>query len=254
MKFVQDFRKDFVELQRAVHDGERFAFTRFGTGEFGVIQGRKTHAGGSGWTYHGEETEYHRAMDAAWRYGGEGWHIGISCPCCNPPEFRWYANNLHVLQQKMTFATLFMGANWPASREWGNDLRKKGWLLIGPRNSDITIPENVMEPTEFDYEPVLQAMFKADRPFLLAAGILAKILAWRYWATPGSPRQSIIDIGSAFDLEMFGRPTRVYLQPRWVTRPRTPQERAVAKRRNAIVGRCCVWKVAKYPVHNRSRK
>lgn len=253
MKFTQDFRRDFAEIRRAVAEGERFVFTRYGTGEKGVIEGRMTHARGSGWVFKGGDSEYRRALDASWRYAAEGWYIGASCPCCNPVEFTWYWKHLPPTMPRfrMTFATLFMGANWPLSRDWAIELRKRGWLLIGPRMADITVPENVMEPTEFDYEPVLNTMLRTDKPFLLCAGPLAKILAWKYWSHPASPRQSIIDLGSILDLEMFGKPTRIYLQPKWVTRARTPEEKAIAKRRNAIVGRCCIWKLAKSPIHKK---
>ncbi len=252
MKFTQDFRADFAEMQRAVAAGERFAFTRFNTGEFGVIQGRKTHARGSGWVYPGGDTEYHRCMKAAWAYGGPNWFVGIACPCCNPPEYQWYSKNMHVMRQRTSYATLFMGSNWPASRDWANDLRKKGWLLVGPRLADITVPENVFEPEEWDFRPTLETMLRLDHSFLLAAGIAAKILAWRYWSHPASPKQTVIDIGSVLDVEMFGRPTRIYLQPRMIGRFQDPAVKARQKRVNSIIGRTCVWKMAKASVHHQA--
>jgi len=251
VKFTQGFAADFAEMQRAVAAGERFAFTRFNTGEFGVLRGRLTHARGSGWVYPGGDTEYHRCMKAAWACRFPNWYVGIACPCCNPPEFKWYSQNMNVMRQRTTFATLFMGANWPASREWALDLRKKGWLLIGPagKGVDIEVPENVFEPQEWDYEPVLNAMLRLDHPFLLAAGIAAKILAWRYWTHPASPKQTVIDIGSALDMELWGRATRVYLQPKIIGKLTDNADKARQKRVNSIVGRTCVWKLAKQPVH-----
>lgn len=252
MILARNFAADFAAVKAAFAARERFAFVRFGTGEQAVIEGRPVLRTASGWHWPGGDTAYHREMKAAWEYGGldPGWFVGMSCPCCNPYEFRFYAKTNRTPLDHLTFATLFMGSNWPAARQWAKELvARREVILVGPLLGSITVPKNVMEPQEFDYEKVLAAMLESEKPMLLAAGPLAKILAWRYWTWPGSPRQTVIDIGSTLDIEMFGAPTRHYMRQKICKAKKTRRELKKQRIVNTLVGRTCIWKLARHGVH-----
>ena len=86
------------------------------------------------------------------------------------------------------------------------DLR--GTVLVSSSGGDFSVPRNAVNPL-FDYQPLLKQLFEVDRPILVAAGPIAKILIYDYWRL--APRkQVIVDIGSVLDPMIYGRPTRGY--------------------------------------------
>ena len=247
MNFTREFVNDLHQVLAAAEVGERFAFARFNTGECPMVRGLPAAGRGSGWKADPERNPaYYQALKAAWECTDPRWYVGISCPCCNPPEHRWYMGNLHVPKERATFATLFMGSNWPKTRQWLLENRKS-YILVAPRKSDFEVPGNAFEPN-WDWTQLRTNLSQIDgkTPIVFAAGPLGKILCRELLPTTHGP---LIDIGSALDLEMFERPTRLYHHRPLRQKLKKKKDVKQNKVRKALWLRTCKWKLAEKPVH-----
>jgi hypothetical protein len=250
--FTRRFGDDGREVLRALEAGGAFALARFNTGEYPMVRGEPAAGKGSGWKASPKKNPtFYAAMAAAWACESPGWHVGISCPCCNPLEFSWYNKNLHVPVERVTFATVFMGSNWPTMRRWLLDHRGK-YILVGPRGGgtvtpDFDVPANTFEP-DWDWTQLRENLRQTmnGMPVLFACGPLGKVLCHELLPVARGP---LVDIGSALDMELWGKPTRAYLRKplrRYLKKKSLRKENNVRKR---LWMRTCKWKLADGPVH-----
>lgn len=200
MRFEQDFVRD---LEKINFRGAPFAFARFGDGEFALCAGRPVRAS-DGWSYAGGPSPFVDKLREALCADLQGYYLGISCPCCHEEAHQWYLQQIRAPRERITFATLFVNANYERFRQL--DLSRT--VLVASRGGDFTVPPDAVN-AGFDYEPLLEDLLKVDRTILLAAGPLACILVYEYWRRAQRP-QVIVDIGSTLDPVLFGRSTRGY--------------------------------------------
>lgn len=247
MRFTRQFRPDLLAIIEGMEKREHFAFARFNTGEWPMVIGQRAEGRGSGWVADPERNaRYYSAMQAAWQCNAAGWTVGISCPCCNPPQHLWYEKYRHVPAFKATFATIFMGANWPIIRDWLKAHRNE-YVLVGPHKCDFDVPENCFG-NNWDWTQLREnlATINGNTPILFAAGPLGKILCHQMLGFHNGP---LVDIGSALDLDMFGHPTRAYLRTPAKKTPRSKVNRKLNDRVKRLWRRTCKWQLAKKPVH-----
>jgi len=248
VNFVRDFRKDCLAVMEAVERGRKFAFARFGTGECAILKGKPVHARGSHW--HGDperNATYYAALQTAWKCERPEWYVGAGCPCCNPAEHHWYKKNLHIPREGVTFATLFMGSNWKLFHDWLM-ARRSSYVLVAPHHGDFECPANTFEPN-WDWTQLRENLLQTlnGTPVMLACGPLGKILCHELLDAATGP---LIDIGSALDLELWGKPTRLYLKkPKRKKHFRQAKAKAANDRIKRLRNRTCVWKLSKKAVH-----
>lgn len=202
MKFVQDFVKDFDAI---VNEQEPFAFVRFHDGEHAILNGLPYRAA-SKWTSRGNDVWFKDELFEVLKADLEGFYMGISPPCCTPQAAEFFRR--YAPAAKATYATIFQFQNY---KRW-RMLRKKyqGAVLIGSGQCDIQVPFNGVSK-QWDVDAVVTQMLGIDKPFLIAAGPCANIIAYRYWARQDfAKRQTVIDVGAALDPEIHKAPTRPY--------------------------------------------
>lgn len=247
MKFIRNFAADLDTLLVNADRGEHFAFARFNTGEMPMLRNLPAQGRGSGWKADPKKNQvYYQAMQAAWNCQRPDWYVGVSCPCCNPPEHRWYMGNLKVKPDHATFATLFMGSNWQRTLRWLHDNREK-YVLVSPKHGDFEVPADCFKEN-WDWVK-LREMLKDTvnhHPVVFAAGPLGKILCHQLLPYTGG---ALLDIGSALDLDIWGKPTRCYLARPLKQKLKSKKARKENDRRKRLWNRTCVWKLSKRPVH-----
>ncbi len=205
MRFTQDFIRDFEQFD---FSGPPFAFARFADGERAVCMGTPV-AGGDGWAYAGGASALADAVNAALRYDGEGYHVGISDSCCDGPARDWYLKQVRVPPERLTFSNVFV--NWNYRRFRLLDL--SGAVTVASEGGDFAVPADLFA-TPFDIDALVDQLLRVDRPILVSAGPASGVIIHRYWERAGpARRQVIVDVGSAIDERTKGRRTRAYQQP-----------------------------------------
>lgn len=206
--FTHDFQEDFKKIDLKRHP---FALARFGDGEMAICSGRAVKVS-DGWSFGGGENQFSSLLNQALRADLEGFHIGISCRCCDAKGNAWYRANVQAPEERWTFANIFANGNYDAFLK----LDLANTALVSCRGGDVSVPQHAIHDN-LDLDEILCQLFALDRPILVAAGPLSCILIHQYWLR--APRkQVIIDIGSSLDPILHGRPTRAYHREEHVNR------------------------------------
>lgn len=208
LSFTHDFKHDLEVLMKV--RSEPVCFVRFGDGERRIIEERPVLAN-ERWVNPGPASPLGSLLLESLQCNLDGWHIGISCPCCDPNGHKLYQSKSCVQEERRTYANIFANSNWQRFLSGWKDAWPNA-AIVGSRSfATIKCPENLVNCGHIDwlYTCVAQ-MYEQTGPILLAAGPGSNVLAYYYWNTvPHKMRQTVIDIGSALD-HLEGEPTRNY--------------------------------------------
>jgi hypothetical protein len=204
IRFVQDFRRDFEQIYLR---GEPYAFARFGDGERRLCMGQPITVS-DGWNYDGSDTALAVKMREIVSADVPGFYLGISCACCDPEGHDWYMAHIKAPPWRVTFANLFVNANYRRFRK----LDLSNTVLVSSTGGDFTVPRNAVNPP-FDHRPLVEELCAVDKTILVAAGPVGKAIVYDYW-TQAPEKQIILDVGSTLDEKIYGTRTRKY-QKRW---------------------------------------
>jgi hypothetical protein len=208
MNFCHGAGDDLKRMMTALGRGEeQIAFARFGDGEEKMCMGGTYHCS-DGWVSRPGAGRYRPKLLEAMQFVHENYYVGMRLPR-NLKLWAWYRANMHTPSERVCDPCLFVNSRWKKAHKFFKGFRKKAFLVGSGKGVDYRIPANCIQP-EYNYEPLLKKLLALNKPILLAAGPLANILVMEYIRAGG--RQSIIDLGTVLDLEMFGKPTRRYLR------------------------------------------
>ncbi len=213
---TQNFRGDLTGMIDALQHSEPFAFVRYGDGERAIIERRALQVNKylEQWDSKGADSDaFAERLEASLVEGCDGWYVGVSCPCCDPPAHQWYLSKMRAPRGRVTYANLVVNGNWPiwmdeALKWWGTGYLKKAALVACDSRADYQVRPNAVNG--FDalqaLDDLADELRSETRPIFVAAGPAAEVLIHRYWTiTPPEQRQPIIDIGSTFDVMLRGR-------------------------------------------------
>jgi len=206
-RFIQKFQADFAQFVKA---DEPFAFVRFHDGEYAVIQGISYQAR-SGWSVD-SPTWLQYPLQEALEANLDGFYIGISPPCDHSEAAAFYRGQIKCPKQRLTFATIFQHSNFKKTPQLLRHFQNP--FVVSCKHGDVTVPQNGVRKG-WDIDAVVRKLLKVEsRPILVAAGPCANVIIHRYWKTQDpDKRVTIIDIGSALDLDVHGKRTRPYHDP-----------------------------------------
>ncbi len=213
---AQDFRGDLIGMIEALSANEPFALVRYGDGERAIIERRRLAVNKylEQWDSVGADSEaFARRLEDALTETGNGWYVGVSCPCCDPPAHQWYLSKIQVPGEQITYANLVVNGNWvtwmaEAEKWWDlKETENRAVLVACDNRADYIVRPNAVNG--FDAIAILDSLANSlsqeDRPIFVAAGPAAEVLIHRYWQiTPPESRQPIIDVGSTFDVMLRG--------------------------------------------------
>lgn len=160
-----------------------------------------------GWRCPAGSADFSEKLHVSLQSDLPGWHVGIICSEQRPEMSKWYQEEVRVPLSRVTFATIFVAANYPRFL----DLNLDGTFLVGSMDAaDYRVPKNVFADDNWDYRRVAQDLAKTvSRPILVAFGPMANVLIHEYWRVADAP-QVIVDIGSVLDPKLKGKRTRKY--------------------------------------------
>lgn len=213
LTFTHDFASDLELIDPFAE--ERFAFVRFADGECAIMESQQVDAA-DGWICPPADSRIRRDLETSLRYAGDGWHLGLSCPCCDPETWTKLTTASRLPKSRMTFSNLFANGNYArfVDRVRAEDWMPRCCIVASHKDADIPVAANLVnEPSDW-VSPIVARMYEQVRPIILCAGPASNVVAYHYWTTvPDSMRQNVIDVGSAFDPWLFERATRGYHQP-----------------------------------------
>lgn len=210
--FVQDYGKDFDTAIAAILNDRPFALSRFHEGEYGILTGRKIRVGRDDWSHEGD-SDLRRELYASLIADMEGYCVGLPCYCCDD-LWRWkvwdsrgtavtpyYRSVVKTPLKRQTFQTLFGYGNYAKFRKI--DLVKAGCFLAAPWDkADFFVPRDAVKrhiagDPAFALDDLVDAVVAAERPALIAAGPLGKVIVHRVWQR--TRRHPVVDVGSSLE-------------------------------------------------------
>lgn len=224
MEFTGDVAKD-LKIFFARFRKEQIGFARIGDGEQTMIFGGKYRCT-DGWVSAPGQGTYRDKLAKSVSCAHPAFHLGLRSPK-HTPKMLWYFRHVKTPGAQMTDPCIFVNARWGAARKFFKAWRPKCCLVGSGRGVNIKIPKNCISP-EYNYKPLLAKLLKVKNTILLAAGPLANILVAEYLDAGG--KQSIIDMGTVLDMEMFGKPTRRYMRKAIAKKPK-PKPKKKARRK-----------------------
>ena len=229
MNLTQDFAADFDSITTTLmpdYAGRPTAFSRFGDGEYAIIQCMAHCAKSDGWHWGGQNHILRYFLANSLTAGSElaDYYVGISAANHHPKAHAWYMRELttyDVPMNRVTFASLFIFSNY---ERFLSAIKSAGGLesfvTIGcTTKHDFRVPR---DPRDASWPGVVDELaaelLNIDhcQAILVSAGPWGKVLVHRYWQLTDhnrDRRQTIIDVGSAVDELFRGRRTRRYHDP-----------------------------------------
>ena len=229
----QLFREDLDTLLDMIERGVNFAFTRYGAGEYYLVQGSKIGPGhdmwdSDGWGFNGDkESPIYRYIHRSLEHTEPTFYYGIHDRCCFLKSKMFILDLLKCTMNQITFANLFVNGNYPYSKDRLKRILKDRPLLLFANDScewdkigqifNIVdhrgFSGSVVEEFNKNHETILSDMRGLaskynNTIFLFAVGPLSEILIDEAYRT--NPNNIYLDIGSIFDEEIRNKRTRAY--------------------------------------------
>jgi hypothetical protein len=204
-----------------------FAMLRLGDGEYAIAT-NTTYVSGDDWTFDAAKSPYlHRDLTASLTYNkGDLYYVGV--PCTNWGHMiRWYLNNAKPLYSHVTYAIVFINANFRIFTFWFERYVVSGSIPtiviaddVAYDRADLTWP---LEIYAFPHVSVqlyekyreiwisdLVALAKRHENVLFAVmlGPVAKIFVHQMWMA--NPKNIYVDFGSALQKYVYGQNSRPY--------------------------------------------
>jgi hypothetical protein len=223
---LKDFRGELARFEAMLERREPFAIARFGDGEIHIARDTPTNYPDFSYDPGAGDQRWHRdRLVDALRHRQHNYFVAISAPCCvGDAEFFVYRSLAAQSEESLTFACLFVNANYQLFRESWLPLfaRHENVRLICHRDASVaalpfsvrgvwTVGDNawIRDYALIDQLRVgIAAEDVSDSLFLIAAGPFGGIVAQQLFAF--APRNTYLDIGSTLDPLLFGRDTRPY--------------------------------------------
>lgn len=225
----QDFRKDFDELLDLYDSGIPFAFARFNDGEARILANQPVKARHE-WQYRpGNDLHFRASLRQSLQVRHDRYFYGLPSWDMSPWMHDLVRGLTAARRESLTFAALFANGNHDRFlEEFVPRLRRRDRpiLFVGNARLSRRRLEELLGISDFlplagdcvrlwrrkERELLdlvdLKASLSRGAVFLVAGGPLGKILIHALWKV--SAENTYLDVGSALDPLLFGKPTRAY--------------------------------------------
>lgn len=223
-KFVNDstrtFDGDILNILDKLTKRIPFSFSKYADGEFAILVNRQI-TNCDGWVFNpSTDAKYRDELLSSFKFNEPGYYVGISCPCCVPPEdVVWMRMNVGVKDQYLTWANLFVNSNYKIFTSlFIPEFKNHDIILVANKNATINklpfdierfIPiENTAWKENFDLLDTIPFEEYSGKVFLFCAGPLGNMLAAKMWKH--NKKNIYMDIGSTLNPWLVGN-NRDYL-------------------------------------------
>ena len=228
MKSMEDELDFFMDK---LIDNEPFALSRWGDGEYRLLNGDYLIRSDSilhqkrVWTFTPSQENQKQAakkITDCLSYEAEDLYWGITCPECSVCNVSgWTHYDMYENKDNLTFASLFVNANHERFQQRLPEvLKNKNVYFVGHREGNINnLPFSIKNHFKVGTNAWLHDMDILDEImeiyenevnaiFLFACGPLSNYLITNLWRK--NQNNVLLDIGSSYDLELYGNWTRSF--------------------------------------------
>lgn len=217
-----DFRKEFERIINKIESWEHFALVRYWDWEKMLMCWESVWEWTQAYIQDKWKSEWFtllwedllKTLDIV----DDNYIYAIPCKCCNEWCKNWYLQRLK--SKNLTFANIFINANYPLFKEWIQKTEKKffiianlewAWKQYPNSNKFYWIPNDCVNFYKENKESFLEnikylATVCNDTIFLVSAWPLANIIV--YEMRKNNKNNTYIDVGSALDIWTHWRATR----------------------------------------------
>jgi hypothetical protein len=228
---MRNFNEEMWVFFDKILEGENFAFSRYGDGEFSIINGHdwdaiKGDKRKNVWDFFESDKRYDvskKLIKKSFINSKEGYFKGIPCQCCLLKEKALSIYGSIEDKSHLTWANLFVNGNYKDFNTYfASVLEGRQVFMISHHNSTPEkLPFKVEENWKIgdnawvddlkllqELKDYIEIMEIENAVFLMAGGPFASIFASEMWNF--NKQNTYIDIGSSLDVYLFGKATRHY--------------------------------------------
>jgi hypothetical protein len=223
----EKFDTDFCYYTDLIKSNKNFAFARYADGEVQLMKGNSVGKNSQAymvdkWMSPNDMTLVGTQLLESLNHSDENYHFAISGKNDSIMDYNFLMER--IPNTNLTFANLWINANYPKMKKFYNELDKEIYLICNYMANKENFPFKVKEIFPFPDDCISYFMeFGEDyitqlleyitqienKTFFISAGPVSEILIHRMYTT--NPNNQYIDVGSSIDEYVHGRMTRPYM-------------------------------------------
>lgn len=204
------FTNEIIKYYHKLISTDNFAFSKYADGEWMAINSNFGSPGNGEWIISDDTMHSIEELKKSFCFIDDGYHVGISCPCCQGEEHYRMKEYCAQPEENLTFANLFVNANYQFYINYFiPEFINRDVVLVANKNSNINnLPFNIKKNDFFGVgynawvndlnvlEKINDRNYK-NKLILFSCGPLGNILAYNLWNK--NKNNTYIDIGSTLD-------------------------------------------------------
>jgi hypothetical protein len=228
---MEKFNTDFDFFWELINKEENFSYSRYADGEIRLMKGIDINLSSQAfiedkWSTSIGMTKTGEQLLETINHTESNYYYAISAPTDNIDDYTYLINNISQTKENITFANLWINANYPKSKEKHKELKREVILICNQNGRKENFPFNVVDLIQFPDDCVnfwetngdvflnnLINQFKDsnNKLFFISCGPISEIIIHQLYIN--NPNNTYIDVGSSIDEYVHGRITRPYMIP-----------------------------------------
>jgi hypothetical protein len=231
---MKNFKNEIEVLFERLKNRAPFSFSKFADGEWLMMRDMPVNNGEFNYTK--DDKFYRQKLTESFQYKDNDYYVGVSCPCCTGSDHRDMVDYSGQDDNNLTFANIFVNANYDFYCEnFIDEYKKWAVYLVANKNAKIeNLPfkiekfypvENTAWRENYELIEEIKKENTIGKLFLFACGPFGNMLSHQLWET--NKNNTYLDIGST-------------LNP-WLQSEGFKRDYYVKNENSIYSNRICVW-------------
>ena len=218
---TKSFRGDLKHIETLLNKKVPFSLSRFGDGEMMILNNQTLNLLHKGeFNFQGQD-HLRDDLEKSFTHDQDNYYVGIACPCCVGEDKSTTMKKATTLAgNKLTWANMFVNANYPYFRKSIVPIFNDYKVTVVAQGNIDNLPFKVDHTYHIGPDAWVNNIDKLVEQLdsekedhhliILCAGPYANILCYKLFSE--FPSNTIIDMGSVFNIELGIGANRGYLQ------------------------------------------
>lgn len=228
---MEKFNTDFDFFWSLIENNKNFTFSRYADGEIRLMKGVDVSLSSQAfiedkWSSPIGLTKSGKQLLETINHCESNYYYAISAPTDNVDDYNYLINNISQSKENITFANLWINANYRKSKKKYSELKREVVLICNKNGKIENFPFNISTLIPFHDDCInfwetngdvflgnLINQFKdsVNKLFFISCGPISEIIIHHLYIN--NPNNTYIDVGSSIDEYVHGRITRPYMRP-----------------------------------------